>query len=347
MHVVRQAAGEQFVKDDAERVDVAARVDRLPQKLLGTHVGPRAHELARLRDRVVRGEVVSDPGDSEIDHLRPPILVDEDVAGLQVTMHDAVVVAVGDRVADHSQQLQPCAGIEAVTGGVLDERFGSGNELHHDVRRVAAGVTVHAGAVDVRDAGMTESAEHLSLAAKAERRRAGAVRAGPHHFHRHGSREAALAGLVHAPHASLPDEPLELRVAEFPTDQRIDLGIGPVQAEVRRGPRQPDLRWRGVRRVHRRDIAVAPRPDPLRIGVIGESVIGHARRSGEPRQGKAPPRVTANNSRSRRSPRAPLFRARADRRRRETRRRRENPSGGRRRARRTGPACPRPPPGTR
>ena len=62
----RALAGQQLVEQDARRIDVGARVDRLAHELLGRHVGRRAHHRAGLRHAAAL-----DPGDAEIRDLRP------------------------------------------------------------------------------------------------------------------------------------------------------------------------------------------------------------------------------------------------------------------------------------
>ena len=49
LRVEWRPAGEQFVKQDAERVDVRARIDiqAAHLRLLGTHIGGRAHKLRK------------------------------------------------------------------------------------------------------------------------------------------------------------------------------------------------------------------------------------------------------------------------------------------------------------
>ena len=48
----RQLAGERFVHEDAERVDVRLRLDVGADALLGRHVLGRAERVARLRERL-------------------------------------------------------------------------------------------------------------------------------------------------------------------------------------------------------------------------------------------------------------------------------------------------------
>ncbi len=46
----RQAAGREFIKQNAERVEIGATIDRLAQRLFGRHVCCSADNHARSRD---------------------------------------------------------------------------------------------------------------------------------------------------------------------------------------------------------------------------------------------------------------------------------------------------------
>ena len=82
---VRQPAGQQLVQDDAERVDVAARIEleRVGEHLLRAHVGERADELPDVRLKRRLRVAVGDARDAEVEDLRLPGFVDQDVAGFR------------------------------------------------------------------------------------------------------------------------------------------------------------------------------------------------------------------------------------------------------------------------
>ena len=101
----RVAAGEQLVKDDAERVDVAPGVDRglavaEGVEVLGGHVGERpADERGRGADAElgVGGEV-------EVEQERLAVVGEQDVGRLQVAVEDAPLVGVGQPVGHPRDQ---------------------------------------------------------------------------------------------------------------------------------------------------------------------------------------------------------------------------------------------------
>ena len=102
------AAREHLVEDDAHRVEIAARVERLALALLGRHV------LGRADDDALRGELLpassglallGELRDAEVAHLhdvrRVALVVgageDHDVLGLEIAVHDAHLVRDGER----------------------------------------------------------------------------------------------------------------------------------------------------------------------------------------------------------------------------------------------------------
>jgi hypothetical protein len=111
--VERLGAGQQFVEQHAERIDVGARVDVEPRhlRLLGRHVLGRAEDLRVLREQRLLGQLGAGRlGDAEVDHLRHRHAVvqrHQHVARLDVAMDDALVVRVLDRLADLGEQFEP------------------------------------------------------------------------------------------------------------------------------------------------------------------------------------------------------------------------------------------------
>ena len=104
----RSVACEQLVEHDAEREDVAARVELATRGLLGRHVGDRAEHDAgtrRLRiSRLARG-LLGRFGETEVGELRVTALTHEDVRGLDVAMQDVGGVRSRERIRDADQKL--------------------------------------------------------------------------------------------------------------------------------------------------------------------------------------------------------------------------------------------------
>jgi len=105
--VERHAAGQHLVAEDAERVEVATRVERQPAPLLGRHVLRRPEDDARLRLHAV--VLLQELGDREVEQLhevgRAGHVQEEHVVGLDVAVDDADRVRLGERRAALDEDL--------------------------------------------------------------------------------------------------------------------------------------------------------------------------------------------------------------------------------------------------
>ncbi len=133
-------AGEQFVEQHAERVNVGARVnvEAAHERLLRAHVGGRADELLeRGKDSLVRERFAGGGfGDAEINHFGHGHAVvhgDKNVRGFQVAVDDALLVRVLDGAADLREQFEPLLCREFFLVAVLSD-FDPAHQFHHEVR---------------------------------------------------------------------------------------------------------------------------------------------------------------------------------------------------------------------
>src|SRR5262249_42316282 len=99
--------GEHFVKDHAEREDVRAMIRLLSSHLLWRHVTDRTHNHARIGDPFLCRRVLvyaellrAEFSQTEIEDLHPPVVHDEQVLRLQVTMDDAFGMRGGQSLGD-------------------------------------------------------------------------------------------------------------------------------------------------------------------------------------------------------------------------------------------------------
>jgi len=103
-------AGQHFIQDDAQGIEIAAAVDRFARNLLGAGVSGGADKA--LRGHRMRGQIsivavldLDDLGDAEVEHLdkffpRFPTAEEHDVLGLQVPMHNTFFMCFGEYVAE-------------------------------------------------------------------------------------------------------------------------------------------------------------------------------------------------------------------------------------------------------
>lgn len=161
----RRAQREKFVEQAADGVQVGAVVDGLAEGLLGREVLRGAHDHAGLRHGRLRA--VQGARDAEVHHLHRAGVGDDHVRGLDVAVHDAVLVRVGERFQDTRDDDQGLFGTrrlraeqEVADGAALDQ-------LHDDVRDGAAGDDVLAGVVDRHDRMVVEPRDRLCLAGEA------------------------------------------------------------------------------------------------------------------------------------------------------------------------------------
>ncbi len=108
-------AGQEFVEQHSQGVDVAARVHIQPGELglFGTHVERCADHLREFGEQRPLGELLIDRlGHAEVNHLgngRHVVQFHQDVGGLEIAMDDALLVGVLHGPADRDEQLQPLA----------------------------------------------------------------------------------------------------------------------------------------------------------------------------------------------------------------------------------------------
>ena len=183
---------------DADRVDVRARIGRLPEGLLGRQVLRRAHHEPRVAPLAVRAG-----GHPEVEDLHDRAgrasSVEEDVLGLEIPVDDPLAVRRLQAVAHLDQDGDDLRGWERPGPPQPLEEPLALEQLHGDEARA------------VRAAPVVEDAHHVlvvdhpgdgSLAEEAADRLGGAGQVGLQQLERHLAPVAGVLGDVHGGHAA-------------------------------------------------------------------------------------------------------------------------------------------------
>ena len=165
LFVERGRAGQQFVQQDSERIDVAPRVhvQAAQLRLLGRHVQGRADHLPVGREQRPVGQLlVQGFRDAEIDHFHDGLVVvqrDHDVGRLEIAMDDPFLVRVLHRPADIDKQLQTLARREHLLVTVIRDGH-SAHQLHDEIRSARLRCP---GIQHLRDMGVIHQGQYLPL----------------------------------------------------------------------------------------------------------------------------------------------------------------------------------------
>ena len=194
----RAPAHKHFGQHHAERVHVGALVGRFALRLLRRHVRQRADDAARNRGAGAVGR----PRDAEIHDQRLIVIVDHDVRGFEIAVHDAGLVC-GDQPVDDVPRVGQRAGHREVTRLTEHRRQIRAVHVRHrdvlDAVHVAEIVNAH----DVLVRHLSRE-EELALETPLERgRRLGiACDVGTDHFQRDGNAELGIPRVVHRAHSA-------------------------------------------------------------------------------------------------------------------------------------------------
>src|SRR5579859_2042482 len=113
---IRRASSEEFVKDNAKRIDVGGSSNGFASNLL--RAGVFGSHRAKSRGLLSYGRV-DDFGDAKIEQLGNAVRCHEDVAGLEVAMNDESLVRVLHGAANLQEELQPPGDVQIVLFAVL------------------------------------------------------------------------------------------------------------------------------------------------------------------------------------------------------------------------------------
>ena len=156
--MVRHAADQHLVEDDAEAVQIRASIQLLAARLLGAHVVRRAHHRAGARH--ARRRIIG-AGDAEIGQRRGAVIAQQDVVGLDVAVDETLLLRVVDRAGDFARHAQGEG--DRAWRAVLAQHRTAGKIFHRHVVIVAAAADI----VDADDVAMMQARGDLGLAQEA------------------------------------------------------------------------------------------------------------------------------------------------------------------------------------
>ena len=223
----RPLARQHLVEDRPEREEVAPLVRRPASHLLGRHVAHRPEHHAGLRaagDRPGIGLAPVAPvqlqlRETEVQDLDPPVLRQKDVLGLQVPVHDPLLVRRGQSLRDLHRVVDRLARGDRARAQAAAQRLAF-EQLRHDVRRAV----VRPEFVDRRDVRVVQDARRPRLRLEAlqairilrERRR--------QHLDRHLAPEPRVARAVDLSHPAGADGRENFVGTELATGGKCHLG---------------------------------------------------------------------------------------------------------------------------
>ena len=259
------------MEHETEGVDIAAGIDLggVDAELLGAHVADRADEFPLVRGGgEPLGVGLHRAGDAKVDHLGITRPVDQDVGRLEVAVHDALAVGMGDAGAGPREEGDPVAGRQAAFPGVGRDGRRVGDQFHQHERPVGAAPPMRARRMHVGDRRMPQSAEQIGFVGEPARqfRRRDAL---PEHLQRHHAIRRGLAGLVDPAHATFRKQPNDRGASQ----QRAGRENLRARMERERGGEAKMLVKPGQRRI-RGDGQPRLRPvGPRRIITSGHAVV--------------------------------------------------------------------------
>src|SRR5262245_14665795 len=201
----RTPAREQLKENDAERKNIAARVERFSGGLLRRHIRDAADKKSRPRAsrrkrRVVVFRGLRQLGQTEVGEFGVAVFGDKDIGRLDVAMQDADIVSGGQSVRDADEQLHDLPPAASLRIGPVAQRAAI-DEFRDEILLTLK----FAHVVDRKDMRMVEKGRHLRLTLKP------AARARVRQFSgkkldRHRPVELGVACTIHLAHAALTEK---------------------------------------------------------------------------------------------------------------------------------------------
>ena len=201
--LIRKASGEQLIKDEPQRVDIAAHAGFAFSNLLWSHVGRRARSFAPARG------IVAAEGQPEVGDAHPPSSIEHDVGGFQIAMQQSAIMRGGKASADLVRGLQSLVRGQAADAAQQRRKVLAVDVLHGEkVLAIDLADVVNAANIGMRDlAGVT----HFSM--KPGESRGIILQRGGKKLEGYDIAEFEILGAIDFAHAAAPqqsDDPIPL-----------------------------------------------------------------------------------------------------------------------------------------
>jgi hypothetical protein len=219
---VGHASGERLEQDTAERIDIRSGVHPTPASLLRCDVVDRPEKRACACQPLAALDMPRESEVGQVDMVAPPSRGDQDVGGLDVSVHQAAGVRGVERVRYLVDDRRRPAGLEPSLVRQQGTHIDPVDEPHRDVKHaIALADRMDRDHVRVLDLGRDR---RLALEPGPER---GVLRElGGDHLQRDGPFGAPLPGPVDDAHPAAPCDGLD--------HETIQLGAGPDRLPVSR-----------------------------------------------------------------------------------------------------------------
>lgn len=209
---VGNAAGQAFIQDDSQTINVGAGVQGIAADLFGTHIERSAQHCTGSGEASFVGGAhdFCDPKIEEFHKICPLARTQENVFGLDVAMQNTTFVGGSEGLSKLFADVDGVGFTEGRTAREpLSEAF-SEKKLHFNIRATVAG---DAHVEDFDDVGRRNGCGEASLAVQAGDQIGGGRKLGIEDFDGDGAVQEQVLGNIHGAHASLADAALNAQLA--------------------------------------------------------------------------------------------------------------------------------------
>jgi hypothetical protein len=218
----RHIPGDHLICRDTERIKIAATINALGRSLLGRDILRRAHKDAGARQAFAAGvAALGCLRDAKIGQQHPPIDIDHDVLGLDITVNCALTMRVIERRRNRADNRDRVT--KPQRAALLNDRVQrvAAHIFHRNIVQAIL-LTNIVNCYDIRVA-QIRGGYRLALKPLREFRIDRQLR--EQDFDRNSSLELRIQGTINARHSTAPDLLLDREATELLADQVCQRGL--------------------------------------------------------------------------------------------------------------------------